>query len=416
MTDLFKYLCICVAVAGWAGAATFYVDSVDGLDDPTHSGGPGDPWQTLTYALSRTSGENTFMCRGTFEEEVTVAWEDRRSVFTANPGATLDGWLECEYETGVDLNGFEVYGYAAGGSKSGIGARDCYFNYPSGMAFPIARFYGGSGAYDCVFEYCKTVTAIGGFEFGRAYFNGCTVKDCGSGISYSGEATVSAVSCRFENVAGTAFSANIWGEFGAVRNCTMINCGTAVSMTNTWYGGYGTIEDSTFMANTIAITALQEVEEYGEIEIERNVVTGNAGNGATVGGFRLKLRDNVITDNGGHGVYITEGAPDLGTPYDPGGNTFAGNGSGYDVYNASAEDIMAYGNTWDPQSREEMAGKTWADVNVTRIYDRWDDPSVGYVKWSDYSTVTPASLGGVKASFAEGAVPASVPAPGMRFD
>lgn len=106
----------------------------------------------------------------------------------------------------------------------------------------------------------------------------------------------------------------------------------------------------------------------------------------------------------------------MGTPGDPGGNTFAGNGSGYDVYNASAEDIMAYGNTWDPQSREEMAGKTWADVNVTRIYDRWDDPSVGYVKWSDYSTVTPASLGGVKASFAGGAVPASVPAPGMRFD
>jgi parallel beta-helix repeat protein len=392
-------MALIVAVAGSAGAATYYVDDVNGLDDPTRNGGPGDPWRTITYALSRVTGENTFMCRGTFEEEVWVGYEDRRSVFTANPEASLIGCIECEYETNVDLNGFYVYGYAAGGSVSGIEARNCYFNYPSGTAFRPARYNGAGSAYDCVFEDCKKVMAVGGFEFGRARFSGCTVKNCGDGIWYAGEATVSAYSCRFENVTGTAFGASIWGEFATVSDCVLSNCGTGVSMAGTWHGGSGTIKDSTFKYNNIAITATHSVEDWGGITITNNVVTENGGPGVALGGVRIKLRGNVITDNDGHGVYITEGAPDLGIPGDPGGNTFAGNGSGYDVYNASSEDIPAYGNTWDAQSEQEMEGKTWQEVNVTRIYDHWDDPSVGYVKWSDLSAVRPASLGRIKASF-----------------
>ena len=117
-----------------------------------------------------------------------------------------------------------------------------------------------------------------------------------------------------------------------------------------------------------------------------------------------------MKNNSGHGLYITEGTPDVGAPGDPGGNTFAGNKSGYDVYNASPENIPAFGNAWDPQSEAEMAGKTWQEVNVTRIYDRWDDPSVGYVMWSEpMSGVAPASLGQIKASFREGAAPAALP-------
>ena len=47
-----------------------------------------------------------------------------------------------------------------------------------------------------------------------------------------------------------------------------------------------------------------------------------------------------------------------------------------------------------------MAGKTWQEVNVSRIYDHWDNPSVGYVMWSKpMSGVAPASLGRIKASF-----------------
>jgi hypothetical protein len=400
------WFAIFVAAIGPAGAATYYIDSADGRDDPAWSGGPSEPWATLTYALSRTSGENTFLCRGVFHEDVWVAYEERRSTFAANPEATLEGSVDCEYETGVELDGFDVYGYAAGGMKSGVDARECYFNYPAGTAFRPDRFHGGGGAYDCVFEDCKTVMSVGGFEFGRASFNGCTVEDCNNGISYSGEASVSAYSCRFENVAGTAFSASIWGEFATVSGCILSDCGTGVSMAGTWYGGSGTIKDSTFKNNDAAITATHSVEDWGGITITNNVVTDNRGVGAAVGGVRIKLRGNVIKNNAGHGVYVTEGDPDLGTPADPGGNTFAGNGSGYDVYNASAEDIPAVGNTWDPRSEQEMKGKTWQEINVTRIHDHWDDPSVGYVMWSEpLLGVAPASLGRIKASFA-GAGPA----------
>lgn len=394
-------IAIMVAVAGVAGAATYYVDSEIGRDDPSRKGGPGDPWRTITYALSRVSGENTFMCRGTFEEEVEVGRDDDRSTFVANPEAAIRGSIVTVYEVVfVKLNDFDIFGYAGGGSKAYVEVNNCYFNYPSGEAFQIARFHGGGIANDCVFEDCGTVMAVGGFEFGTARFSQCDVKDCGSGISYSGEATVSAYSCRFDNVAGTAFHASIWGEFATVSDCVLSNCGTGVSMVGTWFGGYGAIRDSTFKYNTVPITATHNVENYGGITITNNAVTENHGPGVAVAGVRIKLRDNVIKDNAGHGVYIGEGNPDLGTPGDPGGNTFAGNKSGYDVYNASPENIPAFGNTWDPQSEAEMAGKTWQEVNVTRIYDRWDDPNVGYVMWSEPMLgVAPASLGQIKASF-----------------
>jgi hypothetical protein len=400
---------ICVAAVGPAVAATFYVDSVNGLDDPARAGGPGDPWATLSYALSRTSGENTFMCRGEFVEEAKAGM-GHRPTFTANPEAAIEGGFTTEDEMYyLKLDGWRISGFAGGGSKVHVTVNDCYFTCPAGTAFRPARFHGGGSANDCVFENCGSVMSIPGFEFGSARFEECEVKNCGSGISYSGEATVSTSSCRFENVTGTAFGASIWGEFATVSGCILSNCGTGVSMVGRWFGGFGTIRDSTFKYNDVAIKATHSVEDYGGITVGDNVVTENDGVGVSAGGVRIKLRGNAITDNGGHGVYITEGNPDLGTPDDPGGNTFAGNKSGYDVYNASAEDIPAVGNSWDPQSGSEMAGKTWQEVNVTRIYDHWDDPGVGYVMWSEpILGVAPASLGRIKASFRSGA------ASGMR--
>jgi hypothetical protein len=402
-----------VAVAGLAGAATYYVDEVNGADDPARSGGPGDPWRTITYALSRTDGENTFICRGTFEEEVEVGRGDDRSTFVANPEAAIRGSIMTVYEViFLELDDFEIFGYAGGGSKAYVEVNNCYFNYPSGEAFQIARFHGGGIANDCVFEDCGSVMSIPGFEFGTARFSQCDVKDCGSGISYSGEASVSATDCVFNNVAGVAFGASMWGEFATVNRCEISNCGTGVAVGGSQYGASGGIWDSTFKFNTVPIRGYYNNEEWGGIGIRGNVVTENHGTGVDVGGFRITVRGNAITYNDGHGVYIGEGNPDLGTPGDPGGNTFAGNKSGYDVYNASPEDIPAVGNTWDPGSEAEMNGKTWQEVNVTRIYDHWDDPSVGYVMWSEPMVgVTPTSLGRIKASFREGAAPAAL-APG----
>ncbi len=404
------WLVILVAVIGPAGAATYYVDSADGRDDPAWNGGPADPWATLTYALSRVSGENTFMCRGRFEEEVTVAWEDRRSVFTANPDAMLEGWVQCEYETGVDLNGFRVYGYAAGGSKSGIAARDCYFQNPAGAVLGIHRFHGGARAERCRIENSASVCGASGWEFGSLTFRDCEIEDCGSGITFSGGATTNLTRCRFSNVAGTAFDGNFYEEGATFTGCEFYDCGAGIVLDGTLlYGYWGRIEDCVFRGNGLGLSVVKETD-WGSVEITGSRFAENSGNGMALEGITIKLRGNVITDNDGHGVYITEGDPDLGTPGDPGGNTFAGNKSGYDVYNASPENVPACGNTWDPQSQQEMEGKTWQDVNVTRIYDHWDNPNVGYVKWSDFSAVRPASLGRIKASFREGpASPARPP-------
>ena len=398
------WLIIFVAAIGSAGAATYYVDSADGRDDPANNGGPSDPWATITYALSRVSGENTFMCRGTFEEEVEIGRDDNRSTFISNSEAAIRGSIVTVYEVVfLELEDFDIFGYAGGGCKAYVEVNNCYFNCPSGPAFRITRFHGRGGAFNCVFEDCKSVMYINGFEFGTARFEGCGVENCERGISYSGEASVSATSCKFDNVAGVAFGASMWGEFATVNGCEITNCGTGVSMGGSQYGASGAVRDSTFKYNTVPIKASYNNENWGGIEIRGNVVTENRGSGADVGGVRIKLRGNVIKDNDGHGVYITEGDPDLGTPGEPGGNTFGGNKSGYDVYDASPENIPACGNTWDPQSEAEMAGKTWEEVNVTRIYDHWDDPNVGYVMWSKpMEGVAPASLGQIKASFREG--------------
>ena len=401
---------IIVAAIGWAEAATYYVDSEIGQDDPSRKGGPGDPWRTITYALSRVSGENTFMCRGTFEEEIWVAYEDRRSKFTANPDATLLGWVECDYETGVDLNGFRVYGYAAGGSKSGISATDCYFNNPTGRALGIHRFYGGAWAEGCFIENCASVCGAFGWEFGRLTFRDCEIKDCGAGIRVSGEATTNLTRCKFSNVAGTAFAGHFYGEGATFDYCEFYDCGTAIDLSGGLTHGYwGDIKDSTFRRNGLAISVSKE-GPWSSVRIRDNLIYENKGTAITVGGKNVKLRTNIVKDNDGHGVYITGGNPDLGTPGDPGGNTFAGNKSGYDVYNASPESIPAYGNTWDPRSEAEMAGKTWQEVNVTRIYDHWDDPSVGYVMWDEPVGVEPVSLGRLKASF-QGEPPSGLVAP-----
>jgi hypothetical protein len=124
-----------VAVVGSAGAATYYVDSDDGRDDPAWNGGPLEPWRTITYALSRTNGENTFMCRGAFEEEVIVEAYGIRPTFVANPQAVLKGYIKSpSYVCELTINGFRVYGYTGIGDNGELVVEDCYFNNPGGPA------------------------------------------------------------------------------------------------------------------------------------------------------------------------------------------------------------------------------------------------------------------------------------------
>jgi hypothetical protein len=217
-----------------------------------------------------------------------------------------------------------------------------------------------------------------------------------SGVGVTGSDNISVRDCNFDDVENTAVHISVWEGAGSVFRCLFRRCGTGASVRVSGYN-YGSISECGFQDNGLAIKASNY--EGGELAVEDNVVMNNRGNGAELIGEKVIFRSNVIKNNGGYGVYVYYRAPDLGTPKDPGRNIFAGNKSGYDVYNASSENIPAYGNTWDPRSEAEMKGKTWQEVNVTRIYDHWDDPSVGYVMWSEPVGVAPASLGRIKASF-----------------
>ncbi len=397
-------LAIIVAVAGSAGAATYYVDSVNGLDDASWSGGPGDPWRTITYALSRVSGENTFMCRGTFEEEVTVGKDDAGSEFVGNPEATLVGAVLCENYYAGGVGAFRVYGFAQGGGHAKITVDSCDFNYPLGPAMAAGAQSGSLNAYNCVVENCRAAVAQF-FEFGGLYISACSISDCDEGIYGSGEFYATVSGCNFSNIKRNGVYLSIFYDRGEVRSCEFYGCGTGVGLQGPRGPDYGcnlSVHDSIFRDNYLGISAGCTPKPDRYVTLYNNDVIDNRGNGVEVWG-EAKLRGNTVRGNDGYGIYIVEDRPNLGTPADPGGNTFAGNKSGYDVYNASSEDIPAYGNTWDPESEKEMAGGTWQTVNVTRIYDHWDDPSVGYVMWSEPMLgVAPASLGRIKASFQEG--------------
>lgn len=389
---------IIVAVAGLARAATYYVDSEVGRDDPSRKGGPLEPWRTVTYALSRVSGENTFICRGTFTEGVDVAYDDNRSTFQGNATARNTGYFCSPYEGRITVKGFDVNGSVRSAFKGYFLAADCHLNHPTGGAFVVGRFYGRGAAENCAVQNCKWICSAGNWEFGDIDLTDCEFRDCESGISISGEASPYLRRCKFFKVGGEVFKAYFYGEGASFDYCEFYDCSTVISLNGGPRGYWCDIKNSVFRGNGQVIFVSKKGASYN-VNIINNFIFENKGIAIAVGGKNVKLRTNIVKDNDGHGVYITEGAADLGTLGDPGGNTFAGNKSGYDVYNASPDNIPAYGNTWDPLSEAEMKGKTWRDVNVTRIYDHWDNPNVGYVMWNEPVGVAPASLGQIKASF-----------------
>lgn len=311
------------------------------------------------------------------------------------------GGVFCENYYAGGVGAFRVYGFARGGAQAELIVSNCYFNYPGGTALAAGPYSGRLRTYYCVVEDCRYAVRQT-FEFGSLYFSDCDILNCEGGISASGEFFATVTGCSFSNVKGSAVYLSIFYDRGEVRSCEFYGCGTGVVLHGPggpYYGCNLSVRDSIFRDNYSGISAGCTPKPDRYIVVYNNDVTDNRGNGVEAWG-EAKLRGNTVRGNDGRGVYITEDRPNLGTPTDPGENTFAGNKSGYDVYNASPENIPAYGNTWDPQSEQEMAGKTWQEVNVTRIYDRWDDPDVGYVMWSEPMLgVAPASLGRIKASF-----------------
>jgi hypothetical protein len=137
--------------------------------------------------------------------------------------------------------------------------------------------------------------------------------------------------------------------------------------------------------------------------ISNNNINNNNENGINFNNSTIKVNDNILSNNLGYGIRIIGDLyPDLGggSLSSPGNNTISGNGT-YEVYNESPNNIYAKYNHWDDQSEGEMAGGYYNTVDVTRIWDKWEDGSKGYVMWSDpypTKTATP-SLGMLKATF-----------------
>ncbi len=406
-------LAIIVAAVGLAEAATYYVDSEIGRDDPTWNGGPLEPWQTLSYALERASGANMFMCKGLFNEGVYVYDDDGGSTFVANVEAILKGpFVTEECLRPVFLRDFQVDGSATADARSYLSVNQCRFINPAVTALYLFGPTASLSVRDTVITNAEWVVYSEG-EYSTVYLYDTYVADCAEGVSVGDFISWGIYGCRLERVSGTAL--HIYEAGGSAKNTEFYDNGKAVVVEYLYTAGfYKYIQDCVFHGNDVAVKVIIKQKSNSRVAVERNEVRNNLGNGLELSGSDVDVRDNVVRDNDGHGVYVEKGAPDLGTRADPGGNTFAGNRSGYDFFNASPENIPAYGNTWDPQSEAEMEGKTWQEVNVTRIYDHWDDADVGYVMWSEpVVAVAPASLGQIKASF-KSAPTSGQGAPGLR--
>jgi hypothetical protein len=391
-------LAIIVAAVGWAEAATYYVDSEIGRDDPSRNGGPLEPWQTLSYALERANGANTFMCRGFFQEEITVRDDDGGSTFVANGGAILKGYLATEEcLRPVFLRDFQIDGAAMANTSSYLSVEECRFTNPAGAALYL---YGPASSLSVRDSFVTDAkwAVYSKSNYSGVYLYDAYIADCDEGVSIGDFVSWGISGCRLERIPGTALDISDAG--GSAKNTEFYDNGRAVVVDYLYATGfYKYIQDCVFRGNDVAVRVIIKQWSNSRVKVERNDIRNNLG-GLQLLGSEVDVRDNVVRDNDGHGVYVEKGAPDLGTFKDPGGNTLAGNKSGYDVYNASPGNIPACGNTWDPESEAEMEGKTWQEVNVTRIYDRWDDPDVGYVMWSEPMLgVAPASLGQIKASF-----------------
>ena len=395
-----------MVAAGASRAATFYVDSGVGRDDPAWNGGPGAPWRTITYALSRATGANTFLCHGVFAEDVAFAYDDRGSSFVANPDARLNGDVTAADEAALTVQGFDVYGGIAGPAKGGVTATDCYFNDPAGAALGPARFYGAVTATGCVFENCRyAVHAVGPYEFGQIRLSNCTITDCVYGVCYSGGAYTQITGCTFTDVDNAAILCHDDGEGVFITGCRFTNCCGGLDLELSTDRGTAIVTACEADGCGRGITATAHADNDLGIQINGCRVDRSDGDGVVVHG-KVVIRDTTVNYNAGRGVYIEAGAADLGTEQKPGGNTFAANGAGFDVYNKSSANVPAYGNHWDPQTEAEMAGHTWQDRDITRIYDRWDDAAAGYVVWGAPSLrAAPASLGEVKALFHGGPTP-----------
>ena len=229
------------------------------------------------------------------------------------------------------------------------------------------------------------------------------------GIGFGGsleKGSFVAKNCEFLDFNGKLASANInftaMSKGNLIKDCTFSNGLEDVNILNNEVIG----REVTTRAGGISVANLLGLAYSGTVNIKGNVVKYNSYGIACTGPFTSVIEDNTSIDNhyiadpnnGGSGINITantggatarihnnyvEGncwgvtligpkrtledgkwvvpenaiSVDMGTEDEPGGNVFVDNGNKgvlYDLYNNSAFDVPARGNTWNVDDQNDL--------------------------------------------------------------
>ena len=135
------------------------------------------------------------------------------------------------------------------------------------------------------------------------------------------------------------------------------------------YGRYG------YNQQGMTISSVIEGNQFIDNHYEENAMNG--GSGISIYGMnennKAILRNNIITGSLWGITVINAADVDLGTEDDWGNNEIHDNGNGgvvYDLYNNTANDIMAVGNNWGTTNEQEVED---------HIFHQFDNPDLGLV-------------------------------------
>ncbi len=241
----------------------------------------------------------------------------------------------------------------------------------------------------------KFLTATGIYDQGRnIVVDSCNFNNGGYYLqTYINDTQVSILNCVFDH-GGICIGPNAACTY--IDNNIINNCeGEAIYiLSNNTYIYNNNIYNNQGGIHTIV----------NSVSIHNNNIHNNSLYGIKCSYHSPIIFSNTIIDNNPYGIYITaDSNPDLGGGAQSctGNNTISGNGT-YEIYNESSNLIFAKYNYWDSLSESEMMGHTYDQVNVTRIFDHWDDIGNGYVNWNNPGThikIVPSSIGQIKAAY-----------------
>lgn len=259
------------------------------------------------------------------------------------------------------------------------------------QAQPGTVVYVAPGQYTAATETFPLVVPEGVTLMGKESTKGQDVIINGSGLyisSWWGRQNVTLLAQKDSQVAGFSITnpssrgTGIWIESSnaIVRNCTFTNSlreGVFVAG-----NANPTIDSNLFQnnsANGLSITGKAQgmvrnnvfqntgfgiaVGDQAKPQIFNNQISNNVDGIVVSHAAQPILRGNQIMNNQKSGlVAITNAQPDLGTPGNPGSNTFQGNGQ-YAIYNATlGNTLMATGNQMSGEALLAPAGPTGLDA------------------------------------------------------